>query len=75
MINPSLYNNLGEACLIARTRRKAVVQAHQSGKITVVLSAWHFYKYGNASGHPETEALIQFAEELQPKWVLERGEP
>jgi hypothetical protein len=54
--------------------RKAVVEAHQAGKITIVLSAWHFYEYGNASGHPETEDLIQFAEELQPQWILERGD-
>lgn len=51
--------------------RRAVLDAHRSGTITVVLSAWHFYEYGNASGHPETEDLIQLAEELQPKWILE----
>ncbi len=50
------------------------MDAHQSGRITIVLSAWHFYEYGNASGHPETEDLIWFAEELQPQWILERGD-
>jgi hypothetical protein len=61
-------------CVKEPTWRKAVVEAHQAGKITIVLSAWHFYEYGNASGHPETEDLIQFAEELRPQWILERGD-
>lgn len=61
-------------CAKEPTWRKAVLEAHQSGRITIVLSAWHFYEYGNASGHPETEDLIRFAEELQPKWILERGD-
>jgi hypothetical protein len=61
-------------CAEKPTWRQAVVEAHQSGRITIVLSAWHFYEYGNASGHPETEDLIQFAEELQPQWILERGD-
>jgi hypothetical protein len=54
--------------------RKAVIGAHQSERICVILSAWHFYEYGNASGHPGTEDLIKFAEELNPKWILERGD-
>jgi len=54
--------------------RRVVTEAHRSGRITIVLSAWHFYEYGNASKHPDTEDVIQFAEELQPQWILERGD-
>jgi hypothetical protein len=52
----------------------AVVQAHTSGKATLVLSPWHFYEYGNARGYADTKDLIQFAETLQPKWTMERGD-
>jgi hypothetical protein len=54
--------------------RDAVVQAHVSGKAALVLSPWHFYEYGNASGHADTEDLIQFAEMVQPKWTMERAD-
>ena len=52
----------------------AVTEAHRSGKASLVLSPWHFYEYGNASAHPDTEDLIQFAEALQPKWTMERAD-
>jgi hypothetical protein len=61
-------------CVKNPTWRKAVTEAHKVGRITVVLSAWHFYEYGNASGYADTESLIEFAEELQPKWILERAD-
>jgi hypothetical protein len=54
--------------------RDAVVQAHVSGKAALVLSPWHFYEYGNASGHADTEDLIRFAEIVQPKWTMERAD-
>jgi hypothetical protein len=53
--------------------RDAVV-AHVSEKAALVLSPWHFYEYGNASGHADTEELIQFAEMVQAKWTMERAD-
>ena len=61
-------------CVKSPVWRQAVLEAHRSGRICVILSAWHFYEYGNAAAHPETAELLQFAEELQPKWILERGD-
>ena len=61
-------------CVKTQHWREAVLNAHRSGRITVVMSSWHFYEYGNADSHPETEEVIRFAEELEPKWILERSE-
>lgn len=52
----------------------AVTEAHRSGKASLVLSPWHFYEYGNARGHADTEDLIQFVEALQPQWTMERAD-
>ena len=73
-INVYADHNFLIYCAKEPTWRKAVVDTHQSERITIVLSALHFYEYGNASGHPETEDLIRFAKELQPQWILERGD-
>jgi hypothetical protein len=61
-------------CVKEPAWRKAVTEAHHSGQVTMVLSPWHFYEYGNASAYEDTQDLIEFAEELQPKWILERGD-
>jgi hypothetical protein len=54
--------------------RDAVTKAHRSGAVSIVLSPWHFYEYGNARAHPDTEKLITFAEELGPKWTMTRAD-
>jgi hypothetical protein len=51
-----------------------VTEAHRSGKASLVLSPWHFFEYGNARAHADTEDLIRFAEALQPKWTMERAD-
>jgi hypothetical protein len=66
--------NLLINCVQNATWRKAVTDAHQEDRITMILSAWHFYEYGNAAAHADFEKLIKFAEDLQPKWILERGD-
>ena len=61
-------------CIGNATWRNAVINAHRSSRITVVLSAWHFYEYANGAAYPDTEDLIQFAEALEPMWILERAD-
>jgi hypothetical protein len=61
-------------CIKNPAWRETVVNAHRTGEVSLVLSPWHFYEYGNARGHGETEALLQFAEELLPLWTLERAD-
>jgi hypothetical protein len=61
-------------CIKDPAWRTAVERAHASGKASLVLSPWHFYEYGNARAHADTEDLIQFAEALQPKWTMERAD-
>ncbi len=52
----------------------AVTKAHRAGKVSLVLSPWHFFEYGNARAHADTEDLIQFVEVLQPQWTMERAD-
>lgn len=54
--------------------RDSVIDAHRTNRITIVFSSWHFYEYGNAAAKHDTEELIQFAEILEPKWILERAD-
>lgn len=54
--------------------RDVVVRAHASQRASLVLSPWHFYECGNAREHGDAEELLQFAEELQPKWTMERAD-
>jgi hypothetical protein len=61
-------------CIKNPAWRETVVQAHSSGKATLILSPWHFYEYGNARAYADTEDLIQFAEVLRPKWTMERAD-
>lgn len=69
-----LDQNFLIGCVQNLTWRKAIADAHQAGKITAVLSPWHFYEYGNASLRHDIGELINLAEDLEPKWILERGD-
>lgn len=61
-------------CIKTAAWQEAVFNAKASDKASLVLSPWHFYEYGNAREHEDTEDLIQFAEALQPKWTMERAD-
>lgn len=54
--------------------RDLITEAHRSGEITLVMSAWHFYEFGNAWQHDDTEGLLEFAEEVGPLWIIERAD-
>ena len=54
--------------------RQAVIDAHRTGSVSIVLSPWHFYEYGNARAHADIEDLILFADELDPRWTMERAD-
>jgi hypothetical protein len=73
-MNVYVDHNFLIGCIKNSEWRRAVVDAHQSGIISIVLSPWHFYEYGNARAHADTEDLIRFAEDLQPKWTMERAD-
>jgi hypothetical protein len=53
--------------------RTAVKDAEANGSVTLVLSPWHFYEFGNANAG-RAERLIQFAEEIRSAWILERAD-
>src|SRR4051794_17659942 len=61
-------------CAQRQDWRSAVLNAHHAKRISVVLSPWHFFEYGNAAAHSDADALSDFADELQPTWILERGD-
>ena len=54
--------------------RKVAIEARRVGRFNLVLSAWHFYEYGNGSAYADNEAVIQFAQNLDPLWILERAD-
>ena len=54
--------------------RDLVMKSQRSGAVSVVLSPWHCYEYGNARDYPDTEDLVEFVEELQPLWIMERAD-
>jgi hypothetical protein len=51
--------------------RDALVKTRNSGKLTMVLSPWHFYEIGRARSK---EDLLELAELINPKWILERSD-
>ena len=53
--------------------RNVVIPAHKSGKATLVLSPMHFYELGTVR-EDLYERTIQFIEDVQPAWILERGD-
>jgi hypothetical protein len=74
LMNVYVDHNFLIQCTQNPAWRRAVTEAHQSGALSIVLSPWHFYEYGNARAHEDTEDLIRFAEELQPKWTMDRAD-
>ena len=54
--------------------RNLVMKSQRSGDVSVVLSPWHAYEYGNARGYSDTEELVRLVEELQPLWIMERAD-
>jgi hypothetical protein len=59
-------------CIKNSEWRDLVMQSQRGGSMSIVLSPWHFYEYGNARNHPDTADLVSFAEELNPLWIMER---
>lgn len=67
------HNFLIDCSKSAQWRRVAIA-ARRAGRFNLALSAWHFYEYGNGSAYADNEAVTQFAEDLDPLWILERAD-
>lgn len=53
---------------------KKVKEANESGSVSLVLSPWHFYEFGRGATHANADELLKLAEEVQPKWIIERAD-
>ncbi len=61
-------------CTKNPTWQRKIKEAHNSGAITIVLSPWHFYECGRGAAHADADELLNFTEDLQPKWIIERAD-
>lgn len=61
-------------CIKDKSWQYTLNMAHNSGRISLVLSPWHFFEYGKAARHLDSAELLRFTEELQPKWIMERAD-
>lgn len=74
MLNVYADQNFLIYCTKNPTWRKRVKEAHDAGTIAVVLSPWHFYECGRGAADADANELLNFTEELQPKWIIERAD-
>jgi hypothetical protein len=60
-------------CRDTQDGKDLVIPAHKSGKAKLVLSPMHFYEIGTVRDDCY-ERTIQFVEDIQPCWILNRGD-
>jgi len=41
---------------------------------SLLCSPVHFYECGRGAAHADANELLNFTEELQPKWIIERAD-
>ena len=59
-------------CTVRPAWEQAVVSACQKGRVTLILSPFHFYEIGNIRRQDHRDQVLAFLDKVKPLWILER---